>query len=267
MDAGLFVGSDSVGMNAAIQYGIMDGENYKWEHLTTVTSGTEQYYTINYRNCPYVDGKGYQVAIHVDNGMASFTSLKYNGLTFSEVIGEVTNLRYEDGILVKAETGEQVDAASYVDFQTVAYQMTEATVASAPGATEPTEPETQPSEPETQPTEPETTEPEATEPEATEPEATEPVETEPETTEPEESKPGQGNNKPGNGDSSGDNGKPENGNNNGKPGNNNSGNNGKPTESEKRENLWNSLMETIAYLMELLGKHYLIPMVRTTAPL
>ena len=267
VDAGLFVGSDSVGMNADIRYGILYGSDYKWEPLTTVTSGTEQYYTINYRNCPYVDGKGYQVAIHVDNGMASFTSLKYNGLTFSEVIGEVTNLRYEDGILVKAETGEQVDAASYVDFQTVAYQMTEATVASAPGATEPTEPETQPSEPETQPTEPETTEPEATEPEATEPEATEPVETEPETTEPEESKPGQGNNKPGNGDSSGDNGKPENGNNNGKPGNNNSGNNGKPTESEKRENLRNSLMETIAYLMELLGKHYLIPMVRTTAPL
>ena len=260
VDAGLFVGSDSVGMNADIRYGILYGSDYKWEPLTTVTSGTEQYYTINYRNCPYVDGKGYQVAIHVDNGMASFTSLKYNGLTISEVIGEVTNLKYENGILVKAETGEQVDAASYVDFQTVAYQMTEATVASAPGATEPTEPETQP-------TEPETTEPEATEPEATEPEATEPVETEPETTEPEESKPGQGNNKPGNGHSSGDNGKPENGNNNGKPGNNNSGNNGKPTESEKRKNLWNSLMETIAYLMELLGKHYLIPMVRTTAPL
>ncbi|MBQ7801738.1 MAG: fibro-slime domain-containing protein [Oscillospiraceae bacterium] len=106
VDTGLFYGTNTTGMNADIQYGVrMADGTYAWVSLDTVQSGTEQYYTIDYTKAPYTEGKGYQIAVRVEQvndnipAMASFTSLKLNGLTLSSIGGEATNLTYVNGIL------------------------------------------------------------------------------------------------------------------------------------------------------------------------
>ena len=115
VDSGLFYGSNSTPIEAVIQYGVDDGddETLAWQPLVKTTSATEQYYTIDYTKCPYVAGKGYQVAVKVDSGMASYTSLKYNGLVIDENVGESTSLEYVNGILT--DTSNTTESTALVE--------------------------------------------------------------------------------------------------------------------------------------------------------
>ena len=99
VDAGLFLGSDSTGMNADVYYGVKDDNGFAWKNLTTVTSGTEQYYTIDYTQCPKGSDGYYQVAVKTLNGMASFTSIKYNGLLLKSNVGNTTTVKFTNGLL------------------------------------------------------------------------------------------------------------------------------------------------------------------------
>ncbi|MBQ8577484.1 MAG: fibro-slime domain-containing protein, partial [Clostridia bacterium] len=91
VDEGLFYGAGSTGMNAEITFGVLGSDgSFAWQPLTTVTSGTEQYYTIDLAKC-YTDNDGrIQVVVKVNSGMASFTSLKLNGLTLGNIGGDAT---------------------------------------------------------------------------------------------------------------------------------------------------------------------------------
>ena len=68
-------------------------------------SGTEQYYAIDYRNCPTVEMAGqtyYSVVIQVRSGMVSFTNVKSVGLTFASLGSLTENIHYqydENGVL------------------------------------------------------------------------------------------------------------------------------------------------------------------------
>lgn len=134
VDSGLFFGSNSTGIKAPIQYGIKSGNTFSWMPLVTTVSATEQYYTIDYIKCPYIEGRGYQVAIQVDSGMVSYTSLKYNGLTLGTMdAGEVTTLYYDNGVLkAKTDTGTGVllDVEDYPVFYSIRAQLTAETVSS-----------------------------------------------------------------------------------------------------------------------------------------
>ena len=93
----------------------------------TIATATEQYYTIDYTKCPYEDVEQedgttqriYEVVITGSNDIASFTSLKYNGLTVQTTNShsniENLTLKFENGILVEknVETGEASSASYY----------------------------------------------------------------------------------------------------------------------------------------------------------
>lgn len=99
MDEGLFLGAGSTGMSSQIYYGIKTEDGFGWEPLVTATSATEQYYTIDYTKCP-LDANGYyQVAVKANTGMASFTSIKYNGLLINSMVGTPASMRYVNGVL------------------------------------------------------------------------------------------------------------------------------------------------------------------------
>lgn len=227
-------GDFSAGFEAQVKYGAFDKttQTFSWKALATVTSATEQYYTIPLDEC-YDTGDGiYQVAVFVDSGMASFTSLKLNGLELqtiadpeaSEETINSTVLYYKDTVLYHAGADgtigndDDVMASEYVvpNLTAVGYQMRGETLASAGDEevedTTPTEPE------ETTPSEPEDTTP------------TEPEETEPTTPETKPSKPGTGVNKPGF---------------------------NKPTHNpnvDRLYNLWKTLRESIEFLLKLTGR-------------
>ena len=171
-----FFGLDGEATRGVINLGIKNGENLAWQSFhADLASGTELYYNIEYTKCP-VDSNGYyQVVLFVEDGMVSFTNLKYAGLTIRTMSGTAPEIRFENGKLVmppvSSEPEEQINTADYVDFPLLAAQLRSTEVV-------------QPQPPEPPATEPEATEPEATEPEATEPEATEPKPTEPKPTEP-----------------------------------------------------------------------------------
>ena len=107
LDYQMFFGTGYSALNAPIQYGVkLDDGSYAWKPLVTVQSGTEQYYSIPYTECPLVDGN-YQVVIRIEGAedvlaMASYSSLKLVGLDLMKVdgVGEDTILYYENGILV-----------------------------------------------------------------------------------------------------------------------------------------------------------------------
>ena len=111
IDAALFEGKDATGTSATVQYGVYDDDDdqYKWlaGDETTIITSTEQYYTIPYKECPQIKINGevwYQVAIKVVDGMISYTSLKYNGLTIKDIAGEegeVPTLSYVNGVLTE----------------------------------------------------------------------------------------------------------------------------------------------------------------------
>jgi hypothetical protein len=59
IDEGLFLGRNSTGVNATLYHGVCiekpDGTvGYGWRPIDTILSGTEQYYTVDYQDCPYL---------------------------------------------------------------------------------------------------------------------------------------------------------------------------------------------------------------------
>ena len=127
IDAGLYMGEQAKGIEAEISYGInYDGNNYWTEEIVTQTA-TEQYYTVHYNKCPYIEGKGYQVAIKVNEGMISYTSLKYSGLELSDMNayqeGEIPSLIYKDGLLIKQPTCDVADMENLPAFDGLKLQL------------------------------------------------------------------------------------------------------------------------------------------------
>ena len=131
IDEGLFYGADSTGVEALVEYAVPgdDGESVEWKELATLVSSTEQYYTIDYTECVYVEGMGYQVVIRVtdpdfakidngemtedqdtDNSMVSFSTLKLNGLTIvaekadgDSVFGDAATFMFNNGFVREEE--------------------------------------------------------------------------------------------------------------------------------------------------------------------
>ncbi len=147
LDQGLFTQGVSTGVGATLYQGSVvnmpDGSTARaWTAIATLRSGTEQYYTIDYSNCPYtVDSNGlktYEIALYVRSGMASFSSVKYNGFTIPQTMsgeGEATTLVYDNNHkLVNAATGEPVVAA--LNYESVSYQMASVVYVNADGSME-----------------------------------------------------------------------------------------------------------------------------------
>lgn len=114
VDKGQFYGTYALGMEAFVVYGTLakDASLFSWKPLVNLYSGTEQYYTIDYTQCPYIPGRGYQVVLLVESGMVSYTGLKYTGLeigTMASDEGDLPTIEYENGILKDIETGEKVE--------------------------------------------------------------------------------------------------------------------------------------------------------------
>ena len=109
IDAGLFLGNTSTGVNATLYHGVYiekpDGTiGYGWRPMDTVLSGTEQYYTVKYEDCPYFfdenNAKIYQVALFVRSGMVSFTNVKFIGLDLESCpVGDATELQMYNGTI------------------------------------------------------------------------------------------------------------------------------------------------------------------------
>ena len=133
VDRELFKGEAFGTLAANLRYALAEeyhggtGMNGAFLECETINTGTEQYYTIDYTKCPakeveQADGTTqlvYEVVITASNDIVSFTSLKYNGLTVSNVNShsniENLTLEFENGILVEknTETGEQSSASYY----------------------------------------------------------------------------------------------------------------------------------------------------------
>lgn len=111
LDYGRYYGAGSTALNVQLQYGVLTEQGYAWKNLVQLVSGTEQYYSIPYDECP-VDTQGrYQIILRAINpqtnasAMVSYTSVKRNGLTIEKVdtVGEGSVLYYENGMLVKPQ--------------------------------------------------------------------------------------------------------------------------------------------------------------------
>ena len=102
LDESDFEGGTAANGASAIRYWTEEG----WVDITVGTSGTEQYYPIDYRSCPKVDENSeyYYVVIQVNSGMVSFTNVKTVGLEFGELEKTTENVRYkyENGVLMQA---------------------------------------------------------------------------------------------------------------------------------------------------------------------
>lgn len=133
IDYGQFNAQKATGANAELQYGAYVNGEYVWKTLSKVTTSTEQYYTIPYTECPYdAENDRYQVVIRVADtetpGMASFTSIKYNGIklcTLNE--SEVPDVIYDNdelGNTIVDSTGNNLDTSKFVDFIGLVDQMT-----------------------------------------------------------------------------------------------------------------------------------------------
>ena len=165
IDKGLFYGAGSTGIETPVYYGAYKEGTFAWVPLVTLTSGTEQYYSIPYKDC-YRDADGrYQIVIRagsLQNGtnqgatsIVSFTSLKLTGLELSTLNGDKVSMHYENGVLVDNETKEPVRAAKVMNFSAVRTQMDSTSL--VPG-------ETGPEIVDSDEKEPEATEPEAVRP-------------------------------------------------------------------------------------------------------
>lgn len=159
VDLGTAFGTASTGMETVIQYGVANTDTdgtLGWTPLVTTSSGTEQYYTIDYKNCVKVDG-AYQIVVKVDTGMVSYSSLKLVGLELVD-LGETllkdegTTLSYKQGFIFienggtgleeKAEEGS-AETTAYNMLLSVSRQMS-STIMMTPNGTiiiNPTEPE------------------------------------------------------------------------------------------------------------------------------
>lgn len=139
LDYNSYIGSSATGHRyAEIQYGAeVDGE-LVWKTLTTTVSSAEQYFTIPYTECPYdADNDRYQVVLRVADttptGMASYTSLKYNGLELltlntSEIPDVVYNNDELGNSLLLDGAGNTLSSSNFVGFITLVDQMTSDTV-------------------------------------------------------------------------------------------------------------------------------------------
>ena len=136
IDYGQFSATAATGLNAELQYGAYENGEYVWKPLAKLTTGTEQYYTIPYADCPYdADNNRYQVVIRVADtditGMASFTSLKYKGLTLCTLNEtEVPDVIYDEGMsnTVIDSTGNTYETSKFVGFVQLVEQMQAVTV-------------------------------------------------------------------------------------------------------------------------------------------
>ncbi len=107
--------------------GIAAEDGFAWREIDAdITSGTEQYYNVSFKDCPYIDGKGYQVVLCVNKGILSLTSIKNSGLIISENIGEACDLYYQGGFLVKPDdngVAVAVNVENYPDFRSLRAMM------------------------------------------------------------------------------------------------------------------------------------------------
>ncbi len=148
-----------------MSYCVDGGGTYRWTDKVKVQSGTEQYYTIDYRACPVVDGY-YQVIIRVE-GFISFTNVKYNNLEFRALhtFTPGDKYTYVDGELVyvdengnKTPVDETLDYPDLDDIKDIILKADEAVTETEPETTAPTDP-TEPPVTTTPETEPPTTSP------------------------------------------------------------------------------------------------------------
>jgi len=133
LDYGSFIGSQETGkLNAEIQYGALVDGVLVWKTLATTVSSAEQYYTIPYTECPYdADNNRYQVVIRVGDtdvtGMASFTTIKLNGLDTLMLNEEEIpdKIVYADDInnTIIDSKGNTLDSAKFFDFIKITQQM------------------------------------------------------------------------------------------------------------------------------------------------
>ena len=111
LDYSMFYGAGTSPMAVTLQYGIETADGYGWKNLVTITSGTEQYYSVPYYDCPVDENGNYRVLIRAINtdeqipAMVSYSMLKTVGLEVAEIAGhgEATDLYFQDGILVNPE--------------------------------------------------------------------------------------------------------------------------------------------------------------------
>lgn len=137
IDLAAAFGAGTSNMTIEIMYGVAGADGtLGWTPLVTTSSGTEQYYTIDYKNCVSVTvnaetgEKAYQIVVKVNTGMVSYSSLKLVGLELVDLSStllndEGTDLRYENGILVAtpAETGTENAETTYNMLRTISRQM------------------------------------------------------------------------------------------------------------------------------------------------
>lgn len=206
IDENLFIAGIESVVNATVRVGVYDTatSTYAWKDVVVDhTSSTEQYYTIDYTKCFFDTTKGaYQIVIRVDEGMASYSSLKLTGLELVSINGDSTDLRYIGGTLYRpTEAQDDENSTNNVDsnvetanveqsegtISIASFEVTAPVVASdgyepvdeaayanfasikeqlaATTVIEDEEEETEPSEPEVDPSEPEADPEEPTEPE------------------------------------------------------------------------------------------------------
>lgn len=109
---------------AVVRYGVvLDDGTYGWQTLATCTSGTEQYYMIDYKKAPKDELGRYQILIAVESGMVSISSLKLNGLTGNTINGEIADLVFVEGVLTDPNTNKAVETANYANFAMLSAQM------------------------------------------------------------------------------------------------------------------------------------------------
>ena len=117
---GSFYGTDDTNASSAISF--WTGESWVTP-IAIGTSGTEQYYPINYKACPTVtvgDDTYYSVVIQAQSGMISFTNVKTVGLEFGALnsLSANTEYKYENGQLSKRQLN--ADGITWGDWEPIA---------------------------------------------------------------------------------------------------------------------------------------------------
>lgn len=133
LDYGAYTGAEETGLlHAELQYGAMVDDSLVWKPLATTVSSAEQYYTIPYTECPYdAENDRYQVVIRVADteitGMASYTSIKLNGLILNTLNeSEVPDVIYSSDDInntIVDSNGNTLDTSKFVDFAGLVNQM------------------------------------------------------------------------------------------------------------------------------------------------
>ena len=112
LDYERFFGVGNSPLSVQLQYGVkLSDGRYAWRVMADVHSGTEQYYTVPYTECPKDEQGRYQVVIRAvaphqgDLPMVSYSTLKLVGLELQKVdgVGESTLMYYKDGMIVSPD--------------------------------------------------------------------------------------------------------------------------------------------------------------------